>query len=95
MLTMTDAASTVVKEIVSRNGGTEEAGLRIESEAPTSTEYEVAIVPSPTEEDALVERDGARVYLGANAAQALGDKQLDATVSEDGRVSFDLAPQPA
>lgn len=95
MLTMTETASAVVKEIVSRNGGSADAGLRIESEAPTSTEYEVAVVPAATENDSLVERDGAKVYLGENAAQALGDKQLDARVSDEGKVSFDLAPQPA
>ena len=55
----------------------------------------MAIVPTPEERDSVVEQDGARVYLGENAATALNDKTLDASVSNDGRVSFDLLPQMA
>ncbi|MFD4421000.1 HesB/IscA family protein [Agromyces sp. NPDC058484] len=93
MLTLTDTASTVVKEIVSRRGGPEGAGLRIDAEDAGGTEYAVAIVPMPEEHDAVVEQDGARVYLGEVAAQSLDDKTLDARVADDGRVAFDIVPQ--
>lgn len=95
MLTLTDNASTVVKDIVSRSGGTEDAGLRIDTENDEATEFGVAIVPTPLEHDAVVEQAGARVYLGEAAARALDDKTLDAHVSEDGRVAFDVLRQQA
>ncbi len=93
MLTLTDTASTVVKDIVSRSGGPDEAGLRIDAENAEATEFSVAIVPNPEESDAVVEQAGAHVYLGEEAARALDDKTLDARVSEDGRVAFDIVPQ--
>jgi len=95
MLTLTDTASTVVKEIVSRRGGAEGTGLRIDVEGPEATEFTVAIVPTPEERDAVVEQAGAHVYLGEDAAVALDDKVLDARLSEDGRVAFDILSQPA
>jgi Fe-S cluster assembly iron-binding protein IscA len=93
MLTLTDTASTVVKEIVSRRGGPDGTGLRIDIESPEATEFSVAIVPTPEERDAVVEQAGAHVFLGEDAAVALDDKTLDARVSEDGRVAFDILPQ--
>lgn len=90
MLTLTDNASTAVKDIVERSGATGGAGLRIDADDAQATDFAVAIVPTPLEHDTVVEHDGARVYLGENAAQALDDKTLDARVSEDGRVAFDL-----
>ena len=47
MLTLTETASTVVREIVARRGGPEGTGLRISAEEPDSTEFSVAIVPTP------------------------------------------------
>ncbi|MGR2752095.1 iron-sulfur cluster biosynthesis family protein [Agromyces arachidis] len=93
MLTLTDTASTVVKEIVDRSGAPAGAGLRIDSEDATGSEFGVAIAPAPEEHDAVIEQGGARVYVGEKAAEALGDKTLDAHVDEDGRVAFDILPQ--
>ncbi len=95
MLTLTDTASTVVKDIVSRSGGPDGTGLRIDVEGSDATEFSVAIVPTPEERDAVVEQAGAHVYLGEDAAAALDDKLLDARVSEDGRVAFEILSQPA
>ena len=93
MLTLTDTASTVVKEIVDRSGAPAGSGLRIDAEDATGTEFAVAIAPAPEERDAIVEQAGARVYLAETAAQALDDKTLDAHLGEDGRVAFDILPQ--
>lgn len=93
MLTLTESASTVVKAIVSRRGEPEEGGLRIEAENAEATQFSVAIVPSPEATDAVVEQEGAHVFLGEKAAVALGDMTLDASVSDDGRVAFDILPQ--
>lgn len=93
MLTLTENASIVVKEIVSRNGAPEGSGLRINAQDTTATEFAVAVVPTPDPTDSIVEQDGARVYLGGAAAMALTDKTLDATVGDDGRVSFEIGLQ--
>ncbi|WP_350347917.1 hypothetical protein ABIQ69_14920 [Agromyces sp. G08B096] len=93
MLTLTDTASTVVKEIVSRSGGPDTGGLRIDADSPQSKDFQVAIVPGPEAQDQVVEQDGAHVYLGQAADEALTDKMLDARVDEEGRVAFDVLPQ--
>ncbi|MFE5672940.1 HesB/IscA family protein [Agromyces sp. NPDC056523] len=93
MLTLTDAASLAVKEIVDRSGAPAGSGLRIDAEGDTGTQFAVDIAPAPEERDAIVEQAGARVYLAEEAAQALDDKTLDARVDEDGRVAFDVLPQ--
>ncbi|MRG59550.1 Fe-S cluster assembly protein HesB [Agromyces sp. CFH 90414] len=93
MLTLTDTASTVVKEIVSRSGAPETGGLRIDADSPQSTDFQVTIVPGPFDHDQVVTQDGAHVYLGHSADEALTDKTLDARVDEEGRVAFDVLPQ--
>lgn len=93
MLTLTDTATLVVRELVSRRGGPDTSGLRISADEPESTDFAVAIVPDADDTDVVVEQDGARVFLGGNAGDALGDKTLDARVDEEGRVAFDVLPQ--
>lgn len=93
MLTLTESATTVVKAIVEQSIGTTDGGLRINSEDPASTEFAVRVVQAPEELDAVVENDGARVYLGTNAVLALGDKVLDAEIGDDGTARFAIAPQ--
>jgi iron-sulfur cluster assembly protein len=93
MLTLTETAQDVVKEIVSRSGEPDGAGLRIEARDPDATEFAVDVAPAPGEHDEVVEQSGARVFLGETAAQALDDKMLDARVSQDGRVAFDITNQ--
>jgi iron-sulfur cluster assembly protein len=93
VLTLTDTASTVVKEIVSGAEQVGTGGLRIDAAAPDSTEFAVAIADQPEAGDAVVEQNGARVFLGADASNALSDKTLDARVDQEGRVAFDIRPQ--
>ncbi len=93
MLTLTETASTVVKTIVAQNAGVEDAGLRINADDADTTNFGVAISAAPEVDDAIVESDGARVFLDQNAAIALDDKVLDAQVEEDGSVRFAIANQ--
>lgn len=93
MLTLTETASTVVKTIVAQNGAADNGGLRINSDDAASTDFAVSVVQAPEALDAVVENDGARVYLGENAALALDDKVLDAEIGEDGTVRFAIASQ--
>ncbi|WP_010203508.1 (Fe-S)-cluster assembly protein [Salinibacterium sp. PAMC 21357] len=87
MLTLTDTATTVVKTIVEQDPNTEATGLRINGE-PGAPNLTVAVVAAPEAGDAVIEAEGARVFLEENAAIALSDKTLDAEVGENGAVNF-------
>ena len=92
MLTLTENASTIVKDIAAQQGGAESTGLRISSEDPTQG-LMVTAAESPEPGDRTVTSDGAVVYLDAPASEVLDDQVLDAAVDEAGRVQFALAPQ--
>jgi Fe-S cluster assembly iron-binding protein IscA len=63
------------------------AGVRIFTERDSKGEISlsVALVEFPAADDAVVERQGARVYLDPEAAAALADKVLD-SYTNDGRI---------
>jgi len=92
LLTLTENASTIVKDIAQQQGGSESMGLRISSEDP-SQGLMVTAAQQPHPGDQTVESDGAVVYLDPPASQQLNDQILDASVDEAGRVQFALAPQ--
>jgi iron-sulfur cluster assembly protein len=93
MLTLTETATTAVRSMVDRNPAISDGGLRIESDSDGGNSFAVALVPESKPGDAIVDSGGARVYLEQNAARILEDKVLDASVSEDGAVTFALAAQ--
>lgn len=92
MLTLTQNATLIVKEIADQQGGAEGSGLRITAgvEEPGLT-VTTAELPEPG--DQVLEQDGATVYLDEGAATMLDDKVLDAAVDEAGRVEFALGLQ--
>ncbi|PPG69679.1 Fe-S cluster assembly protein HesB [Rathayibacter rathayi] len=93
MLTLTDNASTVVTTITSQTQSPVEGGLRISGTDLDASNFAVAVAAAPEPTDAVVEQDGARIFLDAAASVALGDKVLDAQVDEGGSVSFGITPQ--
>ncbi|QEV99400.1 Fe-S cluster assembly protein HesB [Microbacterium caowuchunii] len=88
MLTLTETAASAVKTISSQIP-TEGGGLRIRDTGP-ETGFELALAPSPEQGDAIVETDGARVFVDAAASAALDDRILDAEMDPDGSVRFAL-----
>lgn len=92
MLTLTENASTIVRDITTQPGYGDDAGLRITTDGDPSS---FAIAPAEAAEpaDKVVEQSGATVYLDEQAAQLLDDKILDAAVDDQGRVEFALAYQ--
>jgi iron-sulfur cluster assembly protein len=92
VLTLTENASTIVKDIATQQGGADTTGLRISSEDPT-VGLTVTATEQPEPCDATVVSDGATIYLDPSASQQLDDQVLDAAVDQDGRVQFALAPQ--
>ncbi|MGH3370806.1 MAG: Fe-S cluster assembly protein HesB [Nocardioidaceae bacterium] len=94
MLTLTENANNVVKNIVDQAGETSEAGLRISQDAPDSPALHVMPTEAPQPGDQVIEEDGARVFLEETASVTLDDKVLDAQVDEAGGVQFTIAVQP-
>jgi Fe-S cluster assembly iron-binding protein IscA len=92
VLTLTNNASAVVKQIADQTGG-DGSGLRISQEAPDAPALDVSPSEAPQAGDQVVESDGARIFLGENAARTLEDKVLDAQVDQTGGVQFSIAPQ--
>jgi iron-sulfur cluster assembly protein len=92
MLTLTENASTIVKDITAQQGGPDGTGLRISAEDPAQG-LTVTAAQEPHQGDQTVNKDGAVVYLDTVASEQLEDQILDASLDEAGRVQFALAPQ--
>jgi iron-sulfur cluster assembly protein len=92
VLTLTENASTIVKDIAAQQGGSPSTGLRISSEDPAAG-LMVTATEQPLPGDQTVQSHGAVVYLDPPASQQLDDQVLDASVDETGRVQFALVPQ--
>ena len=93
MLTMTDHAASIVKDLTDRATGTDTGGLRIATLDSDPTNYEVTMTPTPLGDDLVIENSGAHVFLEPVAATALADKQLDASVDDNGAVRFTIVAQ--
>ena len=98
MLTLTDQAITVIQNLTFQSALPEDsAGLRIAArsaqEDHSNGGLALSLAEGPAKGDEVVEAGPARVYLESDAALALKDQQLDATVSAEGDVKFLIAPQ--
>lgn len=93
MLTLTENASTIVKDITANNTGGEVAGLRISVEGTPEASFAISAAEAPQQGDQVVEQDGATVYLDTPAAEQLDDKVLDASLDGQGGVEFSLSAQ--
>lgn len=92
MLTLTENASAIVKEIASQTGG-DEPGLRIATNTEVEAGLGITATDHPEPGDQVVEQEGATVYLESQAADMLSDKVLDAGVDQAGNIQFALGQQ--
>lgn len=92
MLTLTDNATTEIRKLIDQPEVPDGSGLRIAND-PASGGLVLSLAAAPTEGDAVVDDEGARVFVDAQAAELLDDKALDAGVGADGQVQFALAVQ--
>ncbi|GAA2732933.1 hypothetical protein GCM10009867_09940 [Pedococcus aerophilus] len=95
MLTLTENASTIVKTLVDQTEVGDDAGLRFSQEDPAAGALTVTTSEQPVPGDAVVESDGAKVFLDETAAVALADQVLDANVDQSGAVQFSIIPSAA
>jgi Fe-S cluster assembly iron-binding protein IscA len=96
MLVLTEAAAEAVKALTSTPQLPGGSGLRIASSTPEPEApgaLQVSAAAGPSENDQVIEADGARVYLEPKAAAYLEDKVLDAEVDQDGQAVFSLGVQ--
>jgi Fe-S cluster assembly iron-binding protein IscA len=91
MLTLTENASNIVSTIVDKQVESEDGGLRISG--PTDGAFAISAVPAAQPGDTVIESGEAKVYLEESATEVLDDKVLDAQVTQDGDVQFQLAQQ--
>ncbi len=94
LLALTDRAVEAVRDVVSSsNEATETSGLRLTAEVEgTQARFKLKVVPLPAEDDEVIEEDGARVFVEAEAAALLQDMALDANVDQN-QVAFTVIDQ--
>ena len=93
MLTLTDQAVAAIRNLTTRPGLSEDAGLRIAPADGGSGGLALSLTDGPEAGDRVIEEADVQVFVQSDAAAALDDKALDAQVSEDGEVSFVLQLQ--
>jgi Fe-S cluster assembly iron-binding protein IscA len=91
MMTLTHSATDVIRELMASSDLPEAGGLRMELSNPDLNGSQgglaVSLVEQPDPGDEVVDEGGIHVFLNPQAADLLGDKQLDATVDE-GTITF-------
>jgi iron-sulfur cluster assembly protein len=94
MLILTERATDVIRSIAERPEYPETAGLRIAA-TDDGPQRRLNAMPAENPEtgDQVIENEGARVFLDADAATRLDDQVLDAVVDNQNRVEFVLADQ--
>ena len=91
MMTLTDSATDVIRELIASAEISDAGGLRMELSDPATNGSQgglaVSLVEQPAPGDEVLDEGGIHVFLAPQAADLLGDKQLDATVDE-GTITF-------
>jgi Fe-S cluster assembly iron-binding protein IscA len=93
MLMLTESAKDAVREMVANEQAPEGSGLRIIAEgAGDDAALSLELTSGPQEGDAVVDEDGARIFLEPAAASLLEDMVLDAEPHDD-HVHFTVGVQ--
>jgi Fe-S cluster assembly iron-binding protein IscA len=87
MLTMTDNAMMVIRDLAVQEDVGEDGGLRIAADTDAGS-LSIELVPQPAQGDQVVDNEGARIFLDADAAELLNETSVDATVDDEGIVQF-------
>ena len=95
MLTLTANAAQAIRDLTSGSPEPAQSGIRISSQGEGASALTLSIATQPEPADAVVEEEGARVYLDPVAATVLEDKALDAGADDKGGVSFLVTDQVA
>src|SRR5579859_7187868 len=93
VLTLTDSATTEIRSIIDDAAVPEGAGLRIASD-PAAGGLTLTLATEPGAHDAVLDENGARVFLDSQAAALLDTKSLDAATDPDGQLHFTVTDAP-
>ena len=94
MLTLTENASTIVKNLTAQATDSPEGGLRISASDHSESTFSVTVEPAPEALDQVITDGDARVFVEETASVVLDDKVLDAQLDDQGAVHFQLDPKP-
>lgn len=97
MLAISHGAAEVIKQAVSSAQIPDEGGIRISAEpaepiGSESVRLDLSLVMNPESGDAIVEQEGAKVFVERDVAPLLDDKVLDASIEAD-QVAFSIVEQ--
>ncbi|SCG39208.1 adhesin [Micromonospora inositola] len=87
MLTMTENATMVIRDLAVQQDVADDGGLRIAADTDAGS-LSIELVPQPMQGDQVVDNQGARIFLDADAAELLNETSVDATVDDEGIVQF-------
>jgi Fe-S cluster assembly iron-binding protein IscA len=87
VLAISPAASEAIKGLVAASDLPPDAGVRISSHPQGPGAFELSLVPEAGEADAVVQEQGATVFLDDEVVPLLDDKTLDAQI-HGGEVAF-------
>jgi iron-sulfur cluster assembly protein len=93
MLTLTDGAVSVIRNLTSKPELPAQTGLRLMAQDEGDSSFQLTLVEGPVAGDQVVEEGGARVYVEPAAAVILDDKALDAEVNDQGSIAFSVSDQ--
>ncbi|AYY13830.1 hypothetical protein EF847_15115 [Actinobacteria bacterium YIM 96077] len=88
-------AVSAIRGLTNQPEVSENGGLRISSAADENGAVELvaAVAAGPEPQDDVVTIDDVNVYLDPQATPALDDKVLDAEITEEGQVRFEVVSQ--
>lgn len=94
VLAISHGAAEVIKQVVSSAQIPDEGGIRISAEpiGSESVRLDLSLVMNPESGDAIVEQEGAKVFVEQDVAPLLDDKVLDASIEAD-QVAFSIVEQ--
>lgn len=90
MLTISSRAMAVIRRVTDHQLLARRSGVRIARGSSRSTKLEVHAVNEPAPGDAVVEREGARLYIDPEAAERVDGAELDARDEGGDKVQFVL-----
>lgn len=93
MLTLTENAVMAIRDIAAQQGAPDTGGIRICADQSAGA-FTLATADGPDPDDQVIENQGARAFLDADAARLLDSKALDAGVDEQGDVEFSILDRP-
>lgn len=91
MLTLTENAAAVIRNIEGREDLPMGTGMRIAANPEGGLDLELR--SAPEDGDQILDDGGARLFLEPDAALMLDDKALDASVDPEGSIRFAVTEQ--